>query len=325
MTVHDILFEDGMRFSMKTAQAPVGGQAIVEGVMFQNATHAVSAIRRNDDTIETFEQKKPIRPRIAVGKKIPLIRGLFALVESSANGASHMNFASDRYGVNPGEEEPEEASQGQLTKWLGVAVLGVLSFFFGKLMFTLLPAFLASLFSYFPALSGHVIQNVLEAVIKLMLLFSYLYLISLTPLVKRLFQYHGAEHKVINCVESGRPLTVENVRTSSRLHYRCGSSFLIFTVIVGFFVYLIVPTDPLWLRLVCRIALLPVVIGLSFEVLQLTNKAQNIKGLRVIALPGLWLQYLTTKEPDDSQIEVAIYAFEALEKQEHNLHENALG
>ncbi|UKS56951.1 DUF1385 domain-containing protein [Exiguobacterium acetylicum] len=310
---------------MKTTNPPVGGQAIVEGVMFQNATHAVSAIRRNDDSIETFAQQKPIRPRIAKGKRIPLLRGLFALMESSANGASHMNFASDRYGVKPGEEEPEETTASPLTKWLGVAVVGILSFFFGKLLFTLLPAFLASLFDVFPALSGHVIQNVIEAAIKLTLLFSYLYVISLTPLVKRLFQYHGAEHKVINCVESGRPLTVENVRISSRLHYRCGSSFLIFTVIVGFFVYLIVPTDPLWLRLVCRIALLPVVIGLSFEVLQLTNKAQHIRGLRVIALPGLWLQYLTTKEPDDSQIEVAIYAFEALEKQEHNLHENALG
>jgi len=312
-----------MIFTMKANQTPIGGQAIVEGVMFQNTRHAVSAIRRKDGSIETFAKEKPDRPLIAKGKRIPLLRGLFALIESSSNGASHMNFASERYDVMPGEETPQE--EGTLTKWLGVAVVGVLSFFLGKALFALLPAFLASLLGYFPALSGHVVQNVIEALIKLALLLSYLYLISLTPLVKRLFQYHGAEHKVINCVEQGLALTVENVKRVSRLHYRCGSSFLIFTVIVGFFVYLLVPTDPIWLRLLSRLALLPLVIGLSFEVLQLTNKAQHVPGLRFFAMPGLWLQYLTTKEPDAEQIEVAIFAFEALEKQEQDLQENALG
>ncbi len=147
---------------------------------------------------------------------------------------------------------------------------------------------------------------------KLLLLLSYIYAISCTPFIKRVFQYHGAEHKVINCYEQNLPVTVENVQRQSRLHYRCGSSFILFTVIVGMFVYLLVPTDPLWVRILNRLALIPVVLGISFEVLQLTNKLRDIPVLKVLGYPGLWLQLLTTKEPSDDQVEVAIASFNEL-------------
>lgn len=138
----------------------------------------------------------------------------------------------------------------------------------------------------------------------------------MTPMIKRVFQYHGAEHKVINAYENNLELTVENVQAMSRLHYRCGSSFMLFTVIVGVFVYMLVPTDPLWVRVLNRIALIPVVLGISFEVLQLTNKVRHVPILRFLGYPGLWLQLLTTKEPDNKQVEVALASFNELLKVE---------
>ncbi|STO07879.1 MULTISPECIES: DUF1385 domain-containing protein [Exiguobacterium] len=296
---------------------PVGGQALVEGVMFQGRTESASAIRRKDGSIETFNQPRILVPWVQSLKRVPFLRGIVALYESLKNGSAHMTFASDRYDVDPSEDEVEKPEQKQnIFMVLMIAIVGVISYVFGKLIFNVTPALLAAMFQNVPALSGHVIQNLLEGGIKLVLLLSYLYLISLTPLIKRVFQYHGAEHKVINCYESGRPVTVENVRTSSRLHYRCGSSFILFTVFVGIGVYMIVPIDPLWVRLVSRIALLPVVIGISFEVLQFTNRFRDHRYLSVLGKPGLSLQLLTTREPNDEQIRVAIEAFETWERAE---------
>lgn len=304
---------------MKTkTMIPVGGQALVEGVMFQGRSESASAIRRKDGSIETFEQPRILIPWVQSLKKVPFLRGVVALYESLKNGSAHMNFASDRYDVDPSEDETtktEEKKQNILMVVI-IAIVGIISYVFGKLIFNVTPALLAAMFQSVPELSGHVIQNLLEGGIKLVLLLSYLYLISLTPLIRRVFQYHGAEHKVINCYESGKPITIDNVRASSRLHYRCGSSFILFTVFVGIGVYMIVPIDPLWVRLVSRIALLPVVIGISFEVLQFTNRFREHRFLSVLGKPGLSLQLLTTREPNDEQIRVAIEAFETWERAE---------
>jgi uncharacterized protein YqhQ len=170
-----------------------------------------------------------------------------------------------------------------------------------------------------PVFTSSVAQVFIEGVFKLLLLLGYIYVISQTPLIKRVFQYHGAEHKVINAYENNAELMVEAVQAQSRLHYRCGSSFILFTVVVGMFVYLLVPTDPLWLRIVDRLALIPVVLGLSFEVLQLTNKVRHVPLLRFLGYPGLWLQLLTTKEPKDDQVEVAIASFKELLRVENEL------
>jgi uncharacterized protein YqhQ len=197
---------------------------------------------------------------------------------------------------------------------LGVALVGVLSFIFGKLIFTAVPALIAGSLSFvFP---GHVAQNLLEGFIKLILLLTYIYALSFTPLIRRVFQYHGAEHKVINAYERDLPLTIENVQNQSRLHYRCGSSFILFTVIVGVFIYLLVPFDNIWERLVHRITLIPVVLGISYEVLQLTNKVRDIPILKWLGYPGLGLQLLTTKEPKNDQVEVAIASFEEMLQRE---------
>lgn len=277
----------------------------------------VTAVRRNDESIDYYHLKKEKKPIYQKLKKIPFVRGVVALMESAGFGSRHLDFASSRYDVNPGEEEEaagEEMSKLQMI--LGVAVVGVLSFLFGKFVFTLVPMFMAEFLK--PWFPGKTAQILLETGFKLILLLAYLYFISMAPIIKRVFQYHGAEHKVINCYEAGMPLTVENVQKQSRLHYRCGSSFILFTVIVGFFVYFFVPTDPLWVRLLSRILLIPVVIGISFEVLQATNKLRNVPVLRYLGYPGLWLQLLTTKEPNDDQVEVAIASFNKLHEVERN-------
>ena len=248
-------------------------------------------------------------------KKIPFIRGIAGLFDSLGTGTEHLNHSADLYEEDheTKEKKQKKAQQEKKNNWvmiLGVGVLAVISFLFVKLIFTLVPVFIANLFSN--SISGHVGQIVLESLIKFLFLLLYLYAISYTPLVKRVFQYHGAEHKVINCYEHNMDLTIENVQKQSRLHYRCGSSFILFTVFVGLFVYLFFPTEPLWLRVLTRILLIPVVLGISYEVLQLTNRLQNIKILNWIALPGLYLQKLTTKEPADEQVEVAIASFQKL-------------
>lgn len=302
-------------------QTPVyGGQALLEGVMFGGKEHTVTAIRRNDDSIDYFHVKKEKKPIFQKLKKIPFVRGIIALIESAGIGSRHLQFSSERYDVDPGEESDDTEEMSKLQMILGVAAVGVLSFLFGKVMFTLAPVFIANFFSSW--VKSDTGQILLESFFKLIMLLIYLYFISLTPIVKRVFQYHGAEHKVINCYEAGLELTVANVQSQSRLHYRCGSSFILFTVIVGMFVYFIFQNiftiDSLWERVMNRLLLIPVVLGISFEVLQATNALRNIPVLKYLGYPGLWLQLLTTKEPIDTQVEVAIASFNKLLEVEKN-------
>ncbi|MCZ2260095.1 DUF1385 domain-containing protein [Sporosarcina sp. G11-34] len=296
----------------KEQQPPIyGGQALVEGVMFAGKEHTVTAIRRKDHSIEYFHLPKEKNSTRTKLKKIPFIRGLVALFESAIVGSKHLNFSNDRYDVLPGEEKEQETEEtSKLAMVLGVAAVAVLSFLFGKFIFTLVPVFLAEMLQSIAP--GKTAQILLESMFKLILLVGYITIISMTPLIKRVFQYHGAEHKVINAYENNLPLTVENVQAQSRLHFRCGSSFMLFTVFVGMFIYFLVPTDPLWLRILNRILLIPVVLGISFEVLQLTNALRNIPVLKYLGYPGLWLQLLTTKEPDDQQVAVSIASFAKL-------------
>ncbi|MGM9927353.1 MAG: DUF1385 domain-containing protein [Bacillus sp. (in: firmicutes)] len=289
-----------------------GGQAVVEGVMFGGKKHTVTAIRRKDNTIDYYHvPRKPIKGLKTISK-IPFLRGIASIINASAIGSKHLNFSSERYDLDPAEDEQleKEEAPSKFGIVLSVAVIGVLSFLFSKFAFTLIPVFLATLTK--PIFSSDFAQIFIESFIKLILLLLYVYFVSLTPIIKRVFQYHGAEHKVINAYENNMELTVENVQAQSRLHYRCGSSFMLFTVIVGFFVYMFVPTDPLWARILNRLALIPVVLGISFEVLQLTNKLRDIPVLRFLGYPGLWLQLLTTKEPQNDQVEVAILSFQKL-------------
>ncbi len=297
-----------------------GGQAVIEGVMFGGKKVTITAIRRKNQEIEYYEEERKSNKWANLLKKIPFIRGIVGLVEASANGAKHLNFASERYQLES-DEEATSSGPSRLTMILGVAVVGVLSFLFGKLLFTIVPALLAQ-YLFGKWVPNGVWQNLVEGGIKIILLLAYIYLIAQTPMIKRLFQYHGAEHKVINAYEAGVELTVENVQKFSTLHYRCGSSFIIFTVLIGVIVYSMFHYDSLIERVVQRIVLLPVVIGLSYEVLQWTNRLRDLPVLRFLGYPGLWLQKITTREPDDSQVEVAIAAFNKMRERDQVLMED---
>lgn len=292
-----------------------GGQAVIEGVMFQSPGKMVTAIRRNDDSIDFLEMDRPQKDWVQKLKRIPILRGNVAIIESSIYGMKHMDFASDRYDRNPSDDmdiETEKQEENKSRLILSTILIGILSFLIGKTLFTLIPVFIAEVFS--GVITSHAGQVALESFFKLMLLLVYIYAISMTPMIKRLFQYHGAEHKVINTFENNELLTVENVQHNSRLHYRCGSSFILFTVLVGFVVYMFVPVDPLYVRVLNRVALIPLVIGLSFEFLQLTNMVRNVPILKWLGIPGLLLQLLTTKQPDHKQVEVAIASFNRLSR-----------
>lgn len=302
---------------MGKKQTAYGGQAVIEGVMMGGKHTTVTAVRRKDQSIEIFEYPKKQYPFLNKFKKVPFIRGLVGILEATAIGTKHLNFSSEVYDQDPEEEPKEVKVEEEKSKFgmiIGFAVLGIISFLFAKFVFTLVPAVAADLLQ--PFFKSNTSQILLEGFFKIILLIGYIYFVSLTPLMKRVFQYHGAEHKVINTFEKGVVLTIENVKKHSRLHYRCGSSFILFSAIVSIALYFFVPTNPLWLRLVYRIILIPVDLGLAFEVLQLTNKVRGVPLLSWLGYPGLWLQLLTTKEPDNEQIEVSIKAFEEMRKSE---------
>lgn len=309
--------------------------------MFAGQTVHVTAVRRkNNHEIQYYEVPKQDKEWVKKLKKIPFLRGIVGIVESSAKGSQHLNFSAEVYAEEeesvqakmeaeaeetetrietgagaekdtmameaPTQEKP--SSGFSLTMILGVAVVGILSFIVGKLIFTLVPVFVEN-FLFKNAFENQIAHNLIEGIIKIVLLLVYIFAISQTPIIKRLFQYHGAEHKVISAFEAGVELTVRNVQQYSTLHYRCGSSFIILTVIIGVIIYSFVGYDNLWERIVQRLLLLPVVIGVSYEALRFTNSLRDTPVLRYLGYPGLWLQKLTTKQPNDEQLEVAIASF----------------
>jgi uncharacterized protein YqhQ len=299
--------------SQGTPSVTYGGQAVIEGVMFAGKTVNITAVRKKDDTIAFFETPKLEKRWVGSLKRIPFLRGLIALVEASAKGSQHLNFSAEAYAEDESPGNERKTMLDNATMILGVAVIGVLSFLFGKLVFTLVPAAIEEVI-FGAAFESMFLHNLIEGLIKLMLLIGYILLISQTPLIKRLFQYHGAEHKVISTFEAGEQLTVQNVQKYNTLHYRCGSSFIVLTVIVGIFLYSlpVFSWDSIWERLGIRLLLLPIVIGISYEVLRFTNSVREIPVLRYLGFPGLWLQKLTTKEPTDDQVEVAIASFQRM-------------
>lgn len=298
---------------MSQTTAVYGGQAVIEGVMFAGRNVNVTAVRRKNQEITFYEvPKKESSSFLRALKKIPFVRGIVGIIESAAKGSQHLTYSAEAYAEDEdesGEKPPEPKKETwNLGMILGVAVVGVLSFLFGKFVLTLVPAAIEEML-FKNAFESTVLHNLLEGVIKIILLLAYLWGISQTPMIKRLFQYHGAEHKVISAYEAGEELTVENVQKQSRLHYRCGSSFIIFTVIVGVIIYSFFTWDSMAERLILRILLLPVVLGVSYEVLRATNAVRDIPVLRWLGYPGLWLQLLTTKEPNDDQVAVSIASF----------------
>ena len=285
----------------------VGGQALMEGIMMRGPEKICVAVRRPDGTLDmTYEDVKHHR-----WQKIPLVRGAAAMIENLVLGYRYLMHSAEVSMPEEAEEEP-----GRFEKWLGEhAGPGVQNFFMALaavcggllaiVLFMVLPTAIVGLIDRFLPLGWG--KVVLEGVLKIALFVGYLFLCTRMKEIHRVFEYHGAEHKTIACYEAGEELTVENVRHHRRFHPRCGTSFMILVLIVSILLFSVLPWGSTGLRVVLKLLLLPVVMGVSYELIKLAGRYDNLF-TRIISAPGLWLQRLTTFEPDDSMIEVAIAA-----------------
>lgn len=304
----------------------IGGSALIEGVMMRSPTKTAIAVRReNGEIVLKVEQNKSSARFLS---KIPIVRGVVSFVQSMMLSYSSMMYAADIAMDDITEEEPETKFEEFLTKIFGktgMAILGAVAMVIGALLgivlFVALPTFIVSfverLFPHFAALGDgtkRVITSVGEGVIKMAVFLAYLIGISCMKDIKRVFQYHGAEHKSIFCFEAEQELTPANARTFKRFHPRCGTSFLFLVLLVSIIISTFVTATNPVLRVAIRICLIPVMMGLAYECIRLAGKYNNIF-TRILSAPGLWFQRLTTKEPDDSQLEIAIAALNGVLKE----------
>ena len=288
----------------------VGGQALMEGVMMRGPKRLCCAVRRPDGGIETDIKELPPKKWY---EKVPFVRGVFAMIGSMITGYRCLMYSADIAMQNSEDSEPESKLDKWLDEHLGekfqnalmvcAALMGGVA---AILLFSVTPTSVVGFVSRFMPL-GRWGRVVLEAVLKMAIFLAYLALCSHMKEIHRLFEYHGAEHKTIACYEAGEPLTVENIRKYSRFHPRCGTSFLILTLLVSIAVFSVIPWTGTALRVVYKLLFLPMVMGISYELLKLCGRTDNLL-THIIRAPGLWVQRLTVFEPDDSMIECAIQA-----------------
>ena len=292
----------------------IGGQAVLEGIMMRHGDDYAVAVRKPDG--EIFVQKEEYHSVIKwkALTKIPFIRGVFNFIDSMVLGIKTLMFSAEFY-----EEEEEVKSEKELTeeeiakkekqeKWMMNATVAI-SVVIAAAVFMVLPYFLSSLLK--PLMPSYHLRTLVEGFVRIGIFILYIALISRMDDIQRTFMYHGAEHKCINCIEHGLPLTVDNVRISSRQHKRCGTSFLFFVLAISIILLMLIQVESPLMRVIVRIALIPVIAGISYEVLKLAGRSEN-PIINLLSRPGLAIQKLTTKEPDDSMIEVAIQAVEAV-------------
>mgnify|MGYP000665403725 FL=1 len=289
----------------------IGGQAVMEGVMMKNKERYAVAVRKPDQEIEVMTKEyKGIVPG-EVWQKIPLVRGVLSFIDSLVLGMSTLMYSASFF---EDEEESKEKKQDTAEKKKAKenAMMGgtvALSIILAVAIFMILPYYLSVLCSRF--IASDMVVAVIEGILRLAIFIGYILLISKMKEIQRVFMYHGAEHKCINCIEHGLELNVENVRKSSKEHKRCGTSFLMFVVIISVILFLFIRVDSHALRLVLRLALVPVIAGVSYELLRAAGRSDN-PVINLISKPGLWMQGLTTKEPDDDMIVVGIASVEAV-------------
>lgn len=288
----------------------IGGQAIIEGVMMRGPHKIAMAVRKPDGEIIVEEKENKKRNIIP---KIPIVRGLFAFFESMIIGVQALMFSANFYDLDDGTEKKEndKDEKQEISSWMMY-----LSVFFSLIisigMFILLPNFVSSLIV--PNKEANVVlYNVIESILRISIFIVYLLLVSKMKDIKRVFEYHGAEHKSIFCYEAGEELNVENVKKQSRFHPRCGTSFLLFVMIISIIVFSLIGRHPnMFVNMGLRLLLLPLVAGISYEVIKFAGRNADNKWISWLNKPGMWLQHLTTREPDDSQIEVAIASLKAV-------------
>jgi len=303
----------------------IGGQAVMEGVMMRGPFKTAVAVRKPDGEIEMKVDENGTKKRNKLCK-LPIIRGCINFVESMIIGIKALMYSAEFVDLE-GEEETESKFEKWLEDKLGDKIKDVVIYFSVILsivlsvgLFILLPTAITRGIewiseNFIPQMAeftkARTFTSVCEGVVRIAIFLGYMALVAQMPDIKRVFEYHGAEHKTIACYEAGEELTVENVKKYTRLHPRCGTNFLLFVMVISIILFTFLPRTGIVLRMLMRIALLPVVAGLSYEVIKLAGRSKN-KCVKACTKPGLWLQKLTTREPDESQIEVAIHSMKCV-------------
>lgn len=292
----------------------IGGQAVMEGIMMRHENNYSVAVRKPDQEIEV--KVEPYRSIIKspVLKKTPIVRGVFNFIESLVVGTSCLMYSSSFY-----EEDEEEREKNEQRDKLLMYGTVIFSMVIAVAVFMMLPYFIAGFLRNIT--SSEAVIAIAEACIRILLFLGYVLLISQMKDIQRVFMYHGAEHKCINCLEHGMELKVDNVMKSSREHKRCGTSFLLFVMIVSVIFFLFIRVDSPWLRVGVRLLLVPVIAGVSYELIRLAGRSENAV-VNLLSKPGMALQRLTTREPDEEMAEVAIAAVEAVFDWREYLREN---
>lgn len=300
----------------------IGGQAVMEGVMMKNGDRYAVAVRKPDKDIEI-----KVVDYVSVGSRsaffrIPIIRGVVNFVESLVIGVKTLMYSAtffdeeepedkakadeDKHGRKSKEKSPEQKKREDDLTMIGTVAFSLV---FAIALFMMLPAFIGELIDR--VIDNRILMSVIEGVLRLAIFLGYVVIISLMKDIQRVFMYHGAEHKTINCFEAGVPLTPENVKKYSRYHKRCGTSFLFIVMIISIIVFMFISADTAWLRLIIRLLLIPVIAGISYEFIMFAGRSDS-KIANIMSVPGMWVQRLTTREPDLDMIEVAIKSVEAV-------------
>lgn len=281
----------------------IGGQAVLEGIMMKNEEKYAIAVRKPDGSIAVeVENTHGVLEGSGI-KKLPFVRGIFNFIESMMLGMKCINFSASLY-----DEEEDKADGGKGDK-IVTFLVSVFAVVFALGIFVVLPSWLTEHFA--KSLRNESLKAIIEGSLRILIFILYILAISLMKDIRRMFRYHGAEHQCINCIERGKPLTVRNVMHSSRLHKRCGTSFIFFVFLVSIVLFFFIRTENPFMRVLLRILLMPVIAGISYEIIRLAGRFDNIF-VKILSVPGMGVQLLTTKKPDKAMIEVAIAAVEAV-------------
>ena len=337
------------RFGVQMKPSGIGGMAVIEGVMMKNKDQYAVAVRKpNNEIVVEKNTHKDFSDKVRLFK-LPIFRGMLAFVDSLLVGIKVINFSSSfieeeeeitkekKSGKSKGKKtedkdfvieeisiadnvedtntdtdrtkENDELKKTDKSDALLMVAAVVLSIGLSVTLFMILPVLVSGLLSNL--IKNKFVNTLLEGVLRLVIFIGYVFAASLMPEIKRVFMYHGAEHKTINCLENGFELTVENVKWQSKQHKRCGTSFMLLVMLISLAFFMLIPTQNLWLRILSRVLLVPVIAGVSYEFIRLAGKSES-KLVHILSKPGLWLQGLTTREPDDAMIEVAIQSVETV-------------
>ncbi|MCC8060773.1 MAG: DUF1385 domain-containing protein [Clostridiales bacterium] len=302
----------------------IGGQAVIEGIMMKNKDDLATAVRRPDGVIEVKKERYVSITEKVPFLALPFIRGVFSFADSMILGMRTLSWSAGFF------EDDEDSEPGRFELWLDkmfgeqvqkvlMAFVMVFSVVMAVIIFMLFPLMIANLCRR--VISSGTLMAILEGLIRIAIFIAYIKVISRMEDIRRTFMYHGAEHKCINCIEHGMTLTVDHVRASSRQHKRCGTSFLIIVMIISILFFMVIRVENIWLRFASRIVLIPVIAGVSYEFLRLAGRSDS-PVVNFLSKPGMWMQGLTTSEPDDSMIEVAITAVETVFDWRAYLREN---